>query len=213
VISIPTPSQVFYSDLLAKTINGFQIDAFVTEDHHSQVHVTEFPVEDGSSINDNTVEMPDEFTITGVIGPIAVTSTTNSLSSPFRVQTADQYLYGLKHSRQLLTVVSGLRVYNDMIITDYRVNRNKDNGKGLVFDMIFKQIIYVTSQIATINPNILGGSANLQNQAAGQAALGGVSGSSPSSGLANAISTGVGQASAGDLIGGYKTIANYQGGL
>jgi hypothetical protein len=154
-----SPVQILFSMGMPKSIGAILIDAFSIEDHHSAVIVTDYPVEDGSTISDNAIEQPDDLTITGICG---TASLLNPVSMISRALDADQALYNLKHNRDTITILSGLRVYQNMIITDYRVRRDKDSGGALVFVMSFRQIVIVKSQTTTV-PNI-GGSDMVQKQ-------------------------------------------------
>jgi Dit-like phage tail protein len=59
-----------------------------------------------------------------------------------------------------------------MVITDYRVKRDKDTGAALHFTTYLKQIIIVKSQSATIPASQIGGSLQSQQQAASNLAAG-----------------------------------------
>lgn len=174
------PAQILFSLGMPKSIGFIPIDAFPEEDHHSLVTVTTMPVEDGSTISDNAVEEPDELMITGICGPASILNPISSITnigaaigagvSPFQAVTSrtldvDQALYQLKHTRQPVTVVTGLRVYQNMMIMDYRVRRDKDTGGALVFIIQFREIIIVESQTTTVPAGQIGGSAGVQQQA------------------------------------------------
>jgi len=181
------PAQILFSLGMPKSIGFIPIDAFTDEDHHSLVTVTTMPVEDGSTISDNAVEEPDELMITGICGPASLLSPISSAVnvgaaigagvSPLQAFTSrpldvDQALYALKHARQPVTVITGLRVYQNMMIMDYRVRRDKDTGGALVFIIQLRQIIIVESQTATVPAGQLGGSASAVQQATENLATG-----------------------------------------
>jgi hypothetical protein len=175
---LPTeaPATILFSMGLPKSIGTILIDAFEDEDHHSVVTVTTSPVEDGSTISDNAIEEPDELIINGIVGAASILNPISSLSSLAsgrgslssfisRPLDVDQALYALKHARQPIQVVTGLRVYQNMVITDYRVKRNKDTGGALHFTAYLKQIIIVQSQTTSVPASQLGGSTTAVQQA------------------------------------------------
>ena len=155
------PAQILFSMGMPKSIGSIPVDAFTDEDHHSTVTVTTMPVEDGSTISDNAVEEPDELLITGICGPASLLNLVTSLT---KTLDADQALYALKSARQPIQVVTGLRVYTNMVIYDYRVRRNKDTGNALVFTIWLRQIVIIKSQTTLVPAGQLGGSANAQLQ-------------------------------------------------
>ncbi len=190
---LPTeaPAAIVFSMGLPKSIGTILIDAFIDEDHHSVVTVTTSPVEDGSTISDNAIEEPDELIINGVVGAASILNPVASIGSIVagggslssfisRPLDVDQALYKLKHDRQPVQVVTGLRVYSKMVIADYRVKRNKDTGGALMFTIYLKQIIIVKSQSATVPAAQLGGSSAAQQQAASTVAGGNQGTTTPS---------------------------------
>ena len=158
---LPTnaPTAILFSMGMPKSIGTILVDAMPQEGHHSANVVTEYPVEDGSVIHDNVIEQPDDLTITGVCGPASLL---NPISSISRVLDVDAALYKLKHDRLPVSVVTGLRYYQNMIIIDYRVDRNKDIGAALVFTIQLKSVVIIQSAQTTV-PGV-GGSLTAQYQ-------------------------------------------------
>lgn len=130
----------------------FDFDVTTQEQHKHPVEWTQNPVETGLEITDNAVVQPDELTITGVI-----TDTPIGLAIPFpeRAQSGYETLLRLKDDRRLVTVVTGLRVYQDMAITDVSVQRDPKNGQAVRPTVSFRKVIIVNSVTIPIPPEIL----------------------------------------------------------
>jgi hypothetical protein len=169
------PASILFSMGMPKSIGSILIDAFIDEDHHSQVTVTTSPVEDGTTISDNAVEEPEELTVTGICGAASLLTPVASIASIVsggaslqsfvsRPLDVDQALLQLKSARLPVIVVTGLRVYQNMIIADYRVRRDSRTGAALVFTIQFHQIQIVQSQTARVPAAQIGGGAGHQVQ-------------------------------------------------
>jgi hypothetical protein len=130
-----------------KEIGGVIIDAVVTESYSFSNSVTQLPVEDGSEITDNVTESPDVVAIEGYIGHAAFG---NSGSGP-RPVDAYKALLELKRKKQPITLILGLDTFDDMIITDFAIKRDKDTGANLSFAMSFQKILVISSKKTSIS--------------------------------------------------------------
>lgn len=136
--------QILYAQRASKTIGDIAIDVFVEEEHTKEATVTNNPVEDGSIASDHISLEPDTLHIEGFIGvnPLA--------GGESRVLDVDQALATLHDSRELVTIVTGLRVYDDMAITEYKVTRNKEMGQALSFSLSATKVRKVTAQTVVL---------------------------------------------------------------
>lgn len=131
-----------------KTIGGIEIDAFVEERHVMSASVTQYPVEEGFNINDHVTQNPDGLTLHCAVGPQpvkilgGVLNLTSFKNNAYQVYDA---LIILKETAELLEVVTGLKVYENMIIDSMNITRTKDNGQSLEFDIGFTQVTIVQS--------------------------------------------------------------------
>jgi len=139
----------------SKSIGGIVIDAFVTEGHKRQVDHTEYAIESGSTISDHVRIRPDTLDVSGLL----VVDINKSLG------TAYDSLSALVDKRELVTVVTGLKVYENMVIESLNVDREASTGGSLPFTMTFQRIAIVKSQTATIPKSSLTGSDLTQKQA------------------------------------------------
>lgn len=162
---------VVYETERRKSIGGISIDAFVNESHSCSSSVTDNPVEDAENVADHVSHDPDTLEIEGVVGAAGVLETSGG---NFRWIDAYVALRELRDNKTLVSVITGLRVYSNMIIESFTVPRAAEDGGALVFSMSLKEVRVVRSQAAVIPKSILGGSASDQRQAQGQVKAGSV---------------------------------------
>jgi len=126
-----------------KKIGSLVIDAFISETHSRSNAISVYPVENGSDISDHIQEQPKSLSVTGMISPVKDGS--NIVSSFLELDK-------IMKSKEVLTVVSGLKVYTNMIITSLVIPRTAQNGASLNFSATMNEIRVVSSQAVTI-PN------------------------------------------------------------
>jgi hypothetical protein len=154
-------AEVLFSTRSPKTIGTVTIDAFITESHSRNASVTDYPLEDGSTISDHYNIAPDELSISGVIGPVSIYDENDPGN---RVLDSYEALRKIVDDKLPITIVSGLRVYENMMITSFECPREAADGQGLVFNMTARQISIVQSQ-TVVSKSILGGPSTTQKQA------------------------------------------------
>ncbi len=151
--------QLLYGRTTYKTIGGVRIDAYVSENHKMTASVTQYPVEDGSYLNDHVNQEPDELTINGVVGVKSIYLFDISFPSLFSSRASDIFLKleTLKTDGEPIDVVTGLKLYEDMVITELNVGREAASGQGLEFTMNLKKLNVVTTEVTAIAKRKLGG--------------------------------------------------------
>lgn len=147
--------------ILSQTIGGVAgivVDATVSETHLSSCDLTENPVEDGAKITDHVQLKPSELTIEGVISdsPLGyavvgniqnlVRSTKSLFGGSSRSIDAYNDLLLLQKSRQPFTVITGLKRYENMIMTELSVPRTAQTGNAIHFRASMKEIRIVKSK-------------------------------------------------------------------
>ena len=70
-----------------------------------------------------------------------------------RIFSTFDFLKNAKENATLLNIVTGLKVYTDMVITDIRIVRTAQDGGSLPLQITVKNIKIVQSQNATIPNN------------------------------------------------------------
>lgn len=144
-------------------IGEVRLDAAVREEHVASARVTESPVESGAKVSDHVFLEPETLNIDGVITdtpvylhPASANEDDGLLTVPLassgsRAIDAFEALRRLLSNREPLTVVTGLRVYSNMVMTNLNVPREPESGLALRFSCELRQVQIVQSQ--TIPPN------------------------------------------------------------
>ena len=167
------PISILFNSRKAAKIGELQLDATIQEVHDYKNQVTSFPIEDGSSITDHIKIEPDEFQINGFVtnSPISVFQKNNSevirnvdgtvdvqnlqrssavnnveLALDKLLKISGRKVEGGNTEPELITIVSGLRVYSNMAILSCTIPRNARTGEALEFSARFKQVKTVATE-------------------------------------------------------------------
>ena len=137
------------------TINGYAIDAVVSEDVSFDADVTEFPVESGASITDHVRVKPAVISLDGIvsdtpIGPIAALRDnplfiTPGLGGSLPSDEAYDALWRILNAAETITVATSKRVYDNMVLQSLAISHTATDGDSLRFKATFKQIAMVTT--------------------------------------------------------------------
>ena len=132
------------------SIGAITLDATIREQHQFSNTVTENPLEDGSIVTDHIFSNPYMLLIEGEItdSPVQFFSGLQGISER-RIEAFEQ-LVALRDSKDLITVVTGYKVYNDIVITNLTFPRDQTTGKRLQFSAEFMQVRKVASQIVDV---------------------------------------------------------------
>jgi hypothetical protein len=143
---------------------GIDFDCFVSETHNRSADLTKFPIEDGSIISDHVVNNPIELTINGLKSAIGMTL--YDIKLPDSHITAFEKINILMDDKELVRVVTSLKVYENMHISSFSVPRNKETANTLDFTMTLVQAKIVNTLLTEVPNSQLGGdtTTNLQAQ-------------------------------------------------
>lgn len=139
-------SLLFGNQKQPNTIAGLSIDATLEEVHERQVEITDHPVEGGSTIQDHIVNRPRRVRLRGMVTDTPL----GELSTGQRVADAFATLEALYDARELLTVVTGFRVYDNMAIENLSMPRAREGA--LRFSVDLKQVTLTAGQTVPIEP-------------------------------------------------------------
>ncbi len=164
---------------ITKSIGGFVIDCFISENYRFTNEVSEIPVEEGSTITDNIYNKPDEITIEGFISNVkyvsynAITMFKGGIPDrQKRIRTAYKELLRLKQAREPIDLSTGLDVYKNMVITDFDIPRDVETGADLHFTMTFKKLPIIRSETVAISiANVPSTSASNQIQSTAETGI------------------------------------------
>jgi hypothetical protein len=134
------------------TIDGFVIDAGVSETPEFDLDVTDHPVETGASITDHSLVRPVILSIEGIITdtPIGLIAESREESGVLPTNDGFQKLLDIKDAREPVTIVTSLKTFKNMVMQSLTVPRDASTGDALIFRATFKQIRLVTNARTTI---------------------------------------------------------------
>lgn len=138
-------------------------DALVSEAPQYSGQLTESVIENGAVINDHFTQHPLRLMVEGVISdtplstsPFATAAVAAgalgqaSSGAPGKYQSlsarAFSYLESLYLSKALFDFVGGFKIYQSMMITEWRPVRTSDTGRALEFSMTMEQVTIVSTQ-------------------------------------------------------------------
>jgi len=118
-------------------VGSVELDVTLREDHKYSSRVTTYPIEEGSSLSDHIINEPTIVVLEGI-----VTDTPLSILSAFN-RSVDSFnrLIEIHNRREIVQVVTGLKVYNNMAITVLDVPREVTTGQSLRFTIELQEII------------------------------------------------------------------------
>lgn len=136
-------------------IGSVIVDATISENHQFSAEVTDHPIETGGFVTDHAYLNPRVVTVQGEVTdtPVVIFSALTGLTN--RSSEAFERLRQIYESRDIVTLVTGLDIYTDMVMDRLDFNRTQTTGKRLQFTASFKQITKVSSQIVGVsNENV-----------------------------------------------------------
>lgn len=131
-----------------------ELDVTLTENHTFNSRATNFPVETGGDVTDHIINDPDILTLSGIVSDTPL----NIFSFFTRSIDAFNRLVDLHERRVPVTVVTGLKVYQNMVMTTLDVPRNINTGQSLTFNIVLQNIrLDSTTQLIRNSSTIFGG--------------------------------------------------------
>lgn len=171
------------STIAALGLDTLTLDASLSETHTAKNTVTTHPVEQGAKITDHKLREPDGLILEGLITndpmPDPAQAPTpqrfqppqpagaQNQTQPFNYSSTSSYqpdragkaystLLALLDSTNLLVVTTGIRSYDNMVLTDLSVPRDAQSGQALRFTATFTTIRIVTNQTVQVQAKITG---------------------------------------------------------
>ncbi|KGQ61411.1 phage baseplate protein [Gallibacterium anatis] len=167
---------LLFSALVGKrtTIGVLELDALLTETTSLSSQITEYPVEDGTVISDHITQESERLSLSGVI--TGAGTLFNVGLGKYKLISAKETLRELHANRELITIVTGLDVYEDFAIESLEIERNSDDGERLNITAEFRKINKVTLRAEEMPPEKVNastkGKAGQTKANAGKAATG-----------------------------------------
>jgi len=144
ILFVPVPNRII-------SIGSIRLDATVREVHERVNTVTNHPVEDGSFVTDHVYEEPLRLLMEGEITNAPLNGALLPGVTDRRIEAYDQ-LKQLYELRDVVSVVTGLEVYSDLVMTNLITPRDPRTGQRLVFTAEFQRVRKVSSRIVGIAP-------------------------------------------------------------
>jgi hypothetical protein len=136
-------------------IGGVQVDVSLRETHSSTKTISDSPVEVGSDISDHVKKSPDEVSIDGVLSdlPSSLISLAEQEISGNTAEKRYAELLDLVSNADSFELVTGLRVYSNMVFTAFSVDRDNSSGGVIRFKATMREIEFAQSETVEVQPN------------------------------------------------------------
>lgn len=121
------------STLFGRSIGAVPIDVVISEKHTSSLEVAEHPIEGGGLISDHAWRKPRKVTIEGAIASMPAMS-------------AWEALLAVQEAREPIDIVTGLKLYDSMVIKELTAERDQKTSRILSFTAELQEVIIVQSQ-------------------------------------------------------------------
>lgn len=150
---------LLYSSLIGtRTVIGvLELDALLTESTSLRSQITEYPIEDGSVISDHISQESETLSIEGVI--TGAGTLFNISAGKSKLIAAKEALRELHEKRELISIVTGVDVYDDFAIESCEISRNNEDGEQFSVSMELRKIKKVTLRTEEIPPEKTSGKA------------------------------------------------------
>lgn len=137
-------------------IGGIPLDALLTEDTELTANVTNYPVEDGSSISDHITQEPERLAMSGVITAAGIILL--GAGGRSKLIQAKEALRQIHEQRLPITLVTGMDIYTDYGMSNAKISRT-NQGEKLSITCEFQKIRKVALHQADIPPEKVKGGA------------------------------------------------------
>lgn len=132
--------------ITGRNLGGIQFDVTLEESHEDGLEITEHPVEHGASINDHAYLKPAAVTIRAGV----------SDASPNGGDGYNQDVYEklrqLQASREPFAIVTGKRLYENMLLETLTVVTDANTEHALIVSAACRQVIIVHTQVTSVPP-------------------------------------------------------------
>lgn len=142
-------SLLFNRNKYKKTmVDVIELDVSISEDHKYTSKVTSFPIENGTNVSDHIINLPEIVTIEGIVSDTPL----NIFSLGNRSIDAFNSLVQIHRDKKIVTLVTGIKVYQNMVMTVLNVPRSLETGQSLTFNLEFQKVLldsFVRTQLET----------------------------------------------------------------
>lgn len=119
--------------LVSRSIGGVFVDVVISEEHTASMEIAEHPVESGAKISDHAWRMPYTVRLESVVDST-------------RAVAAYQQLLAVQERAEPFSLVTGLKVYSNMLIREIVATRDKEHARILKFEAELQEVVIVNTQ-------------------------------------------------------------------
>ena len=138
-----TPVQAVTQSRSRRRLGELEFDVWIEESHEDSLMITEHPVEQGAAISDHAYLKPS--TVSLRVG------VANSLSET-RCQEVYDTLRELQGKREPIDIVTGLRVYKNMLIETLATSTDATSENAKIITADCRAVIIVRTQVTSVPP-------------------------------------------------------------
>ena len=155
-------ARFFFENPVQRTLGQIEFDVVVEEQFTQDSDAPAYPLEDGSTITDHIQLRPRVVRVTGLVtnAPIVEDEVGGN-----RALDAYELLQELRNAREPIEYTSSVEVFDDMVITQLSVPRDRRNYEVLRFTAELRETETVASSSVEIPADVIGGDQTTQEQA------------------------------------------------
>jgi hypothetical protein len=131
-------------------VGSITFDLILSETHTFNNKISDYNVEDGSIISDHIQNELEQGSLSGLFTNFSIFRSTAGNTS----QEAFNSLYELWKKRELVTIGTVLKLYENMAITSISMGKSADDGESIVANISFRQVNVVKLQSVEITAAI-----------------------------------------------------------
>lgn len=137
-------------------IGAIECDVLIEQEITLSSEVTEHPVEDGFPVHDHVIRRPVKLAMTIAISNMPVTWYDRfGGNNPDRMSDAISKLEEIYKAGDPITIATSEKIYENMVMTDCRIPKNRENGKILRVPLEFTQIRKVQVKTVYLSPELV----------------------------------------------------------
>ena len=135
---------------------NIELDAMLDESHEWSAEATSNPVEEGAPVTDHVIEQADKLSIRGVVTDAPLNASSSILgfigggSADNKTQSVFDLLNTLIKKREVLTVYTKHKTYDDMVLISVTIPRSASVGEAVEFRAEFIHIRKVATQTVDV---------------------------------------------------------------
>lgn len=137
-------------------IGAIECDVLIEQEITLSSEVTEHPVEDGFPVHDHVIRRPVKLAMTIAVSNMPVTWYDRfGGNNPDRMSDAISKLEEIYKAGEPITISTSEKLYENMVMTDCRIPKNRENGKVLRVPLEFTQIRKVVVKTVYLSPELV----------------------------------------------------------